>query len=81
MVFSIIPILGALGYPKKVDLLACWKGQFARYRSGDICNAVPLCIMWIIWKEQNNQTFKGLKWSTMNVKMVFYALYMIGWLP
>lgn len=24
-------------------------------------NAISLCIMWIIWKERNNQTFKGLE--------------------
>ena len=36
--------------------------------------------MWIILKEWNNRTFEGLEWSTVDIKMIFYALYMIGWL-
>ena len=32
--------------PKRVvDLLACWKGQYARHCNGDIWNPIPLCIM------------------------------------
>ena len=35
--------------PKRVvDLLACWKGRFARHCNGDIWNAIPLCIMWTV---------------------------------
>ena len=35
--------------PKRVvDLLACWKGRFARHCNGDIWNVIPLCIMWTV---------------------------------
>ena len=40
-----------------VDLLTCWKGRFARH-NGDIWNAIPLCITWIIWRERNGWTFE-----------------------
>ena len=45
---------------------------------GDIWNAIPLCIMWVIWKERNNWIFKGLEQSMVDVKLNFlctlYAL-------
>ena len=58
--------------PKRVlDLLACWKGRFGRHWNGDIWNAIPLCMRWIIWKERNCRTFEGIKQSMMAVKLLF----------
>ena len=54
-----------------VDLLAYWKGRFARHCNVDIWNAIPLCIMWTIWKERNYRVFEDVERSTMVVKQAF----------
>ena len=59
-----------------LDLLACWKGGFGRHQNVDIWNAIPLCIMWTIWKERNNCTFEQ---SPLELKQFPYALCMMGW--
>ena len=54
-----------------VDLLAYWKGRFVRHCNVDIWNAIPLCIMWTIWKERNYRVFEDVERSTMVVKQAF----------
>ena len=54
-----------------VDLLASWKGRYARHRNGDVWSVIPLCIMWIIWKEWNNQTFEGLERPSVELNLIF----------
>ena len=36
-----------------VDLLTSWKRRFVRHHIASIWNAIPLCIMWSIWRECN----------------------------
>ena len=56
---------------KGLDLLANWKGRFGRHRIGDVWSAIPLCIMWILWKERNNRTFEGVEWPSVELKLLF----------
>lgn len=49
--------------PKRVhDLFFGWRGWFGR-RSSTIWNTVPLCVMWLIWKEHNNCIFEDVERS------------------
>ncbi len=46
-------------------LLSSWWNGLGRH-SSDIWNMVPICLMWSIWKEQNQRTFEDfsrLDWS------------------
>lgn len=57
-----------------VELLACWKGQYARRCNGEIWNAIPLGLMWILWREWNGWTFEGLEQSMLEVKFILLCL-------
>ena len=37
----------------------------------EIFDAIPLCIMWTIWKERNYRVFEDVERSTMVVKQAF----------
>ena len=58
-----------------VDLLVNWKGRFGRHRNSDIWNAIPLCFIWILWRERNVLTFEGLEWSSIELKFFLCNLY------
>ena len=46
--------------PKKViDLLAGWRNWLGEH-SLNIWNLVLHCVMWVIWREQNNRIFEDL---------------------
>jgi hypothetical protein len=62
-----------------LDVLASWKGCFARRGKGVIWNAVPLCLMWLIWKERNQRAFEGLERSSTELKM-FLLRAMFDWM-
>ena len=63
--------------PKRVvNLLGSWKGRFAKHQNGNIWNAIPLCIMWILSKERNSRMFNGLERLLVELKLIFlYTLY------
>jgi hypothetical protein len=42
-------------------LFACWQGKFSRQESSEIWKSIPLCLMWIIWRERNKWTFEGIE--------------------
>jgi hypothetical protein len=44
------------------DLVFSWWNGLGRH-SSDIWNLVPLCLMWIVWKERNRRTFEDLSSS------------------
>jgi hypothetical protein len=52
------------------DMLACWMGGFGR-GVGGVWKAVPLCIMWCIWREQNAWFFEGKEMSMAKLKYLF----------
>ena len=53
-----------------VDLLDCLMGQFGKCRGGNSWKAIPLCLMWIIWREWNNWAFEGIEQTTTELKMI-----------
>ena len=40
-----------------IDLLDGWWNMLGIH-SSDIWNTIPLCLMWMIWRERNNRTFE-----------------------
>ena len=62
-----------------LDVLASWKGSFARRSKGVIWNAVPLCLMLLIWRERNRRAFEGLERSSTELKM-FLLRTMFDWM-
>ena len=44
------------------DLVFSWWNGLG-WHSSDIWNLVPLCLMWIVWKERNRRTFEDLSSS------------------
>ena len=55
-----------------VGLFACWQGQFAHHRNGDIWMVVPHCLMCCIWKERNSRCFEDIERSMPDIKLLFF---------
>ena len=50
--------------PRRVlELLFGWRNWFGRHHS-NICNLIPLCLMWTVWRERNSRTFEDVMKST-----------------
>ncbi len=59
-----------------IDMLACWKKCSSTKGLGAIWNAVPLCLMWMLWWERNRGAFEDSEHHSVELKMVFLrALY------
>ena len=56
--FSFFSILWVLPFSIK-DLLEEWHGGFVGKKRRKVWRTTPLCLLWIIWKEQNQRTFEG----------------------
>ena len=54
-----------------VDLLMCWSERFGKSEAGAIWKAIPHCLMWCIWREQNSRVFVGEELSIPALKSSF----------
>ena len=43
-----------------VSLLFAWRNWLGTY-SSKVWNMVPACLMWLVWKERNAQTFEDIE--------------------
>ena len=43
-----------------VPLLFAWRNWLGNY-SSNVWNMVPVCLMWLEWKERNARTFEGIE--------------------
>ena len=50
------------------DLLAGWMGDFGKSRSALVWGAVPHCVLWVLWREQNNRIFEGHEVTSLELK-------------
>ena len=62
---------------KVADLLFSWWNGLGRH-SSDIRNLVPLCLMWIIWKERNQRTFEDVSSSGRQL-LEGFTLILFDW--
>ena len=54
-----------------MDLLKCWKAGFGRTRNLVIWEAVPHCLLWCVWREQNDRCFEGRGCHMLDLKVLF----------
>uniref|UniRef100_A0A2N9H2G8 beta-N-acetylhexosaminidase n=1 Tax=Fagus sylvatica TaxID=28930 RepID=A0A2N9H2G8_FAGSY len=59
-----------------LNLLACWKRQGLTKDQNIIWNAIPGCLMWLIWRERNQRAFEDIERHTMDLKLNFIQTLM-----
>jgi hypothetical protein len=58
------------------NLLACWKRSGLTKDQNTIWNAIPSCLMWLIWRERNQRAFEDIERHTVDLKMSFIQTLM-----
>ena len=53
------------------DLLLGWWKWLGKH-SSDIWNLIPLCLMWLLWRERNCRTFKDMERSPDELEAAFF---------
>jgi hypothetical protein len=77
MVFSTFVVTWVM--PEGVlELLACWRRQQGNISAKEVWRIVSLCVMWIIWREQNGRCFEDQGRSLEGLKKLFIQLCSIG---
>jgi hypothetical protein len=51
-----------------VDLFACWRGQFDRFKSVVVWKMISDCLMWCIRRERNGRSFEDCARKVVGVK-------------
>ena len=54
-----------------VYLIASWSGKSCRLKTKLLWSVIPHCLMWVIWRERNTCTLKGMKGRFMSWKLFF----------
>ena len=58
------------------DLLVRWQNWFGK-RSFAVWNIAPLPLVWILWRENNRQTFEGVDVLDPQLKISFF-FFLLG---
>lgn len=66
MVFGVLFVRSLLGYASTRVFAGLLDGGAWEI---SLWGAVPLCIIWIIWKERNQRTLEGIEHSPMELKL------------
>jgi hypothetical protein len=68
-----------LSFRDRVELLACWRGQFGRHCNFEVWKMIPLwlmwcigreCNMWHIWRECNARKFEDCERTATKLKAI-----------
>ncbi len=59
-----------------LNLLACWKRQGLTKDQKTIWNAIPGCLMWLIWRERYQRAFENMERHTVDLKLSFIRTLM-----
>jgi hypothetical protein len=60
------------------DLLCCWTGVSGKSEAAKTWKMTPHCLMWCLWQERNERTFKGVENSIPALKFKF-LLTLLEW--
>ena len=60
--------LGSIGFARNGGGSLVWLGK----QCSDICNLVPLCLKWTIWKERNRRTFENMELTREDMAKFFF---------
>jgi hypothetical protein len=58
------------------NLLACWKRRGLTKDQNTIWNAIPGCLMWLIWRERNQRAFFFIERHSVDLKMIIIRTLM-----
>ena len=53
-------------------LLVSWQGRLGHHLNGVIWKAISHCLMWHIWREQNDQSFEDSERTLPDLKLFFF---------
>ena len=59
-----------------LNLLDCWKRRDLTKDHNTIWNAIPGCLMWLIWRERNQRVFEDIERHTVDMKLIFIRTLM-----
>ena len=59
IVYGVGFVWSSMSYATKCYWFISWQGPFGRHQSIDLWRAVPHCVLWCIWQEQNSKCFMG----------------------
>jgi hypothetical protein len=54
-------------------LLHCWRRKGPAYL---VWNAIPLCLMWLLWRERNQRAFEDSERHSMELKLILIRTLM-----
>jgi hypothetical protein len=75
---SLWGIVGNAGACERADRRV---GHVSKHHQSQIWNAVPHCLMWILWREHNFRNFDDRGITTEDLKLQFFELYLSGCKP
>jgi hypothetical protein len=50
-----------------VEVMVSWMGSFRKSSHADVWGAVPLCVMWVLWRERNLRVFEGQERTVLDL--------------
>ena len=59
-----------------LNLLSCWKRRGLTKDHNTIWNAIPGCLMWLIWRERNQRALEDIERHTVDMKLIFIQTLM-----
>lgn len=58
-----------------IELFTCWHGGVWCHTAASIWGAIPHCIVWTIWREQNSWIFEGEEQSIIELGIFILSLF------
>ena len=71
MVWTLFGLLWVMPH-SVTDLFLSGQGSFGGHRSIDLWRAVPHCVLWCIWREQNSRCFEGKERFILDLKSLHF---------
>jgi hypothetical protein len=66
--------------PRKVSaLLHCWRRKGSAHGMNIVWNAIPSCLMWLLWQERNQRAFKDSERHSAELKLILLRT-LIEWI-